>query len=245
MNSEESIRTVLFCRCSYSDFVTDTEREQLREALAGRGIEVAVVNDLCERAAARDPAITALAEKDDLTIVACHPRAVKWLLAWAGAEPAAGKLTVLNLREGSADSVVESLPSESGAGDNADISPSCDGPDNGARWFPVLDYDRCVNCKQCISFCPFGVYSLDKNGAVQVTSPENCKDQCPACARMCPSVAIIFPKVKDTPINGDTVTDEDLERRKDDAIKERLKEGDIHSILARRKMRAKQRKLGN
>jgi len=242
--SEESIKTVVFCRCSYADLVSDADRRQLQETLAGRGIEVAVVNDLCERAAARDPVITALAGKDDLTVVACHPRAVKWLLAWADPEPQGGKMTVLNLRDGLSASVLARLPGESGAGGNVDVSPSCETPADGARWFPVLDYDRCTNCKQCISFCPFAVYSLDKNGTVRVTSPQNCKDQCPACARMCPSVAIIFPKVRDTPINGDTVADEEVERRKADAVKERLKNGDIHSILAQRKMRAKMRKLG-
>ena len=26
-------------------------------------------------------------------------------------------------------------------------------------WFPVIDYDRCTNCMQCLSFCLFGVVS--------------------------------------------------------------------------------------
>ncbi|MEM9803556.1 MAG: hypothetical protein AAGA20_24785, partial [Planctomycetota bacterium] len=26
-------------------------------------------------------------------------------------------------------------------------------------WFPVIDYDRCTNCMQCLSFCLFDVYS--------------------------------------------------------------------------------------
>jgi len=241
---EPSGNRVLFCRCSNTDFVTDAERRKLQEALSGRGIEIAVVDDLCERAAARDPALKQLAGKGELTVIACHPRAVKWLLAWADSEPA-GRMDVLNLRAGLSDAVIGALPGETGTGENIAASPSSDSTDAGARWFPVLDYDRCVNCKQCISFCPFGVYSLDENGTVRVTKPGNCKDQCPACARMCPSVAIIFPKVKDTPINGDVVTDEQVERRKAEAVKERLKEGDIHSILAQRKARAKQRRLGS
>src|SRR5262245_34110763 len=28
-------------------------------------------------------------------------------------------------------------------------------------WFPVIDYDRCTNCMQCLSFCLFGVYGVD------------------------------------------------------------------------------------
>ncbi len=243
--SAASKGTVIFCRCSHADFVSDAQRAQLQDALADRGIEVAVVDDLCERAAARDPAIMALAERQELAIAACHPRAVKWLLAWADARLDGSGMSVLNLRDGISDSIIASLPGVTGSGNNMDASPSNEVPEGTARWFPVIDYERCVNCKQCISFCPFGVYSLDEGGAVRVTSPGNCKDQCPACARMCPSVAIIFPKVKDTPIDGAAVTDEEVERRKADAVKERLKEGDIHSILAQRKMRAKKRKLGS
>jgi NAD-dependent dihydropyrimidine dehydrogenase PreA subunit len=243
--SAASTGTIVFCRCSHADFVSATEREQLQDALADRGIEVAVVDDLCERAAARDPEIIALAAKKDLRIIACHPRAVQWLLAWADSGIDSSGMTILNLREGLSDAVLASIPGEPGSGANSDVSPSGEVPEGAARWFPVLDYDRCTNCKQCISFCPFGVYSLDEEGKVRVTSPANCKDQCPACARMCPSVAIIFPKVKDTPIDGAFVSDEEVERRKADAIKERLKEGDIHSILAKRKMRAKNRRLGS
>src|SRR5690349_15887991 len=31
-------------------------------------------------------------------------------------------------------------------------------------WFPVIDYDRCTNCMQCLSFCLFGVYGADREG---------------------------------------------------------------------------------
>ena len=243
--TEASGARVLFCRCANADFVTDQERQRLQEELAGRGIQAASVDDLCERAAARDPEVLAMARDGDLTIIACHPRAVKWLLAWAQSGQQESGMTVLNLREGLSDSIIGSIPGKPGSGENTDVSPKNDSRKDSARWFPVLDYDRCVNCKQCISFCPFGVYSLDDSGKVRVTKPENCKDQCPACARMCPSVAIIFPKVKDTPIDGAEVTEEEVERRKADAVKEKLKEGDIHSILAKRKMRAKNRKLGS
>ena len=70
-------------------------------------------------------------------------------------------------------------------------------------WFPVIDYDRCRNCKQCLNFCLFGVYQLSPEGKVEVQNPSGCKTNCPACARMCPQKAIIFPKYADAPINGD------------------------------------------
>src|SRR5262245_39719349 len=29
------------------------------------------------------------------------------------------------------------------------------------RWYPVIDYNRCTNCLECIDFCLFGVYGID------------------------------------------------------------------------------------
>jgi NAD-dependent dihydropyrimidine dehydrogenase PreA subunit len=75
-------------------------------------------------------------------------------------------------------------------------------------WFPVIDYDRCRNCKQCLNFCLFGVYTLSDEGQVEVRKPAGCKTNCPACARMCPQKAIIFPKYADPHINGDEIPDE-------------------------------------
>jgi ferredoxin len=37
---------------------------------------------------------------------------------------------------------------------------------------------------------------------VRVMHPTHCKNNCPACARNCPSEAIIFPKYGRSPING-------------------------------------------
>ena len=42
-------------------------------------------------------------------------------------------------------------------------------------WFPVIDYDRCTNCMQCLSFCLFGVYGVDAEKKIQVQNNDNCK----------------------------------------------------------------------
>ncbi|MHB1309053.1 MAG: 4Fe-4S dicluster domain-containing protein, partial [Limisphaerales bacterium] len=63
-------------------------------------------------------------------------------------------------------------------------------------WFPVIDGDRCTNCMQCLSFCLFGVYGVDEAKNIQVQNHDNCKTNCPACSRVCPEAAIIFPKYK-------------------------------------------------
>lgn len=62
-----------------------------------------------------------------------------------------------------------------------------------ARWYPVIDFSRCENCQECLNFCLFGVYGIDAAGHVFVESPDNCRNGCPACARVCGKRAIIFP----------------------------------------------------
>jgi len=66
------------------------------------------------------------------------------------------------------------------------------------RWYPVLDYSRCTGCGRCLDFCLFGTYSREDRRVV-ATSPDSCKPGCPACARVCPSGAIMFPHHGDDP----------------------------------------------
>jgi NAD-dependent dihydropyrimidine dehydrogenase PreA subunit len=72
----------------------------------------------------------------------------------------------------------------------------------GRRWYPVIDYSRCTNCMECIDFCLFGVYGVDKVETILVEQPDNCRKGCPACSRVCPENAIIFPQHKTPEIAG-------------------------------------------
>ncbi|HEX5084809.1 MAG TPA: ferredoxin family protein [Blastocatellia bacterium] len=70
------------------------------------------------------------------------------------------------------------------------------------RWYPVIDYSRCTNCLECIDFCLFGVYGIDHRERILVENQDNCKRGCPACSRVCPVNAIIFPEHKTPAIAG-------------------------------------------
>jgi Pyruvate/2-oxoacid:ferredoxin oxidoreductase delta subunit len=73
----------------------------------------------------------------------------------------------------------------------------------GRRWYPVVDGSRCVHCQHCLQFCLFGVYELDAEKKVTVGNPDRCKPGCPACSRICPQSAIMFPLYeKDAAIAG-------------------------------------------
>lgn len=114
-------------------------------------------------------------------------------------------------------------------------------PGDWKPWFPVIDYDRCTNCMQCLSFCLFDVYGVDEENRIQVQNNDNCKTNCPACSRVCPEVAIMFPKYSGGPINGDEVSDQDLQREKMKVDISSLLGGDIYSSLRNRSEKAKSR----
>jgi len=127
--------------------------------------------------------------------------------------------------------VVESVRARVGAVQPTDWKP----------WFPVIDYDRCTNCMQCLSFCLFGVYGVDSERRIQAQNHDNCKTNCPACSRVCPEAAIMFPKYKAGPINGDVVQDADLQREKMKVDISALLGGDVYSLLRDRSEKARSR----
>lgn len=108
-------------------------------------------------------------------------------------------------------------------------------------WFPVIDFQRCTNCMQCLSFCLFGVYGVDEAQKITVAQPQNCKNNCPACSRVCPDVAILFPKYQKGPINGDVVNATDVEREKMKIDISALLGGDIYKLLRERHAKAQSR----
>ncbi len=73
------------------------------------------------------------------------------------------------------------------------------------RWYPVIDYSRCTNCMECLDFCLFGVYGVDGLDRLVVENQDACKRGCPACSRVCPEHAIMFPDYKTPAIAGAAV----------------------------------------
>jgi NAD-dependent dihydropyrimidine dehydrogenase PreA subunit len=72
----------------------------------------------------------------------------------------------------------------------------------GRRWYPVIDYSRCTNCMECLDFCLFGVYGVNGQDRILVENQDSCKKGCPACSRVCPEQAIMFPEYKTPAIAG-------------------------------------------
>ena len=108
-------------------------------------------------------------------------------------------------------------------------------------WFPVIDYDRCTNCMQCLTFCLFDVYGVDTKQQITVQNQDNCKTDCPACSRVCPEVAILFPKYGKGPINGDVVREQDIQREAMKVDISTLLGGDLYGSLRTRQSEARKR----
>jgi ferredoxin len=69
---------------------------------------------------------------------------------------------------------------------------------------------------------------------VAVTNPSACKTDCPACARICPENAIIFPKSTDEAINGAELDRETLKNARIRLNPEDMLRGDVYSRLKAR-----------
>ncbi len=73
-------------------------------------------------------------------------------------------------------------------------------------------------------------------GKVIVTNPKGCKNNCPACARICPHTAIIFPKYKQGgAISGSDLIDEIAEQQRLQQDLKSIAGNDIYKVLEERK----------
>ena len=244
---------LLYCHCAYAQILPAEVKEAVLERLRASGRDVEAVADLCALAARQDPALQRWAREGRLKIAACYPRAVMWLFAAGQAPLAAEKVEVLNMRTQSTEEILAALldgapgdevarpPGAAGAVEKAQPDLDAAQPPAWKPWFPVIDYDRCTQCMQCLSFCLFDVFGVDEHRRIQVRQPQNCKTNCPACSRVCPDAAIIFPKYKAGPINGDVVSETDPRREEMKVDVSALLGGDLYQVLRRRSERANSR----
>jgi len=57
---------------------------------------------------------------------------------------------------------------------------------------PTIDYEKCVKCLRCWTFCPEGAIKRNKDGSVEINY-DYCKG-CGVCANECKIKAIIMER---------------------------------------------------
>ena len=99
---------ILYCHCAYAQVVPAETKAAVLEQLSASGVSFEAVPDLCEMSARRDPALAQVASGGDATIIACYPRAVRWLFN-AGGATLPDSVRVLNMRVAAAAEIVSAL----------------------------------------------------------------------------------------------------------------------------------------
>jgi hypothetical protein len=104
---------ILYCHCAYAQVVPKAVKEEVLQRLSDSGVAFDAVADLCEMSARGDSELVQLAQGEKVKIVACYPRAVRWLFSAAGA-PLGEGVEVLNMRVEEPDTLCGALLRDAG-----------------------------------------------------------------------------------------------------------------------------------
>ncbi len=183
-------QSLIICKCQVYNRIDSDKLDRLIATAKESGIQCRVVDDLCYEVVRHPEKLN-----DVDAIAGCHCRTLNALALYSGSENIP---EVFEINK-SLDKILEllkSVPADSNKNTEYDKIH-----DDWVAWYPVIDSSRCIQCKKCADFCMFGTYAVEA-GKVKVVQPSSCKTNCPACARMCPENAIIFPKSEEPNING-------------------------------------------
>lgn len=58
-------------------------------------------------------------------------------------------------------------------------------------WYPVINYENCIECGACFNKCSHGVLKLEDSRPI-VVNPDECVQGCHGCGNLCPVGAIEY-----------------------------------------------------
>jgi NAD-dependent dihydropyrimidine dehydrogenase PreA subunit len=230
---------IVYCNCG-GDRINQERLHTIENNLISNNIEFIKLSDLCGLSATGKEKLSDIfINGNEYLIIACYSRSVKLLLEQANIDINNKSFHYINFLELTdediSNQVVAFCRNTYQNSHPEEIRSDAD----WSSWFPVIDYERCSSCGQCADFCLFGVYEK-KEGKVIVTNPKECKINCPACARICPQTAIIFPKYKQGgAIGGSDVIDEIAEQERQASDINTFLQSDIYGALEQRKQKRK------
>ena len=228
-------KKVVFCNCG-AKLISDERLGEIAVFLNQAGIPFVQISDLCGCSVTQKKETHEIfGLEDEFLIIACYPRAVRLLLENCGVIYSTERFNHLNFRELENSSIFDKisvfLDGDAQKGVPSELHSNTEWP----SWFPAIDYSRCTACGQCADFCLFGVYQkTDKR--VIVTNPQGCKNNCPACGRICPQTAIVFPKYdQGGAISGADTIDEIAEQQRQKHDVDTILGSNIYKALEMRK----------
>ena len=226
-------KKVVLCNCR-GNIVDVTVLHAISSYIQNIDIELITVSDLCGICVTKKAETqTLFSTQDELLIIACHPRAVRLLLQNIGVDIETKQFSFLNFRENRNDhffNTIQSFANDTSGKSSINIESDPAWP----AWYPIIDNIRCSTCGQCADFCLFGVYEKSE-GHVNVVNPKGCKNNCPACARICPQAAIVFPKYSEGgAISGSEINDEITELHRQQQDINTILGSDIYAALEQR-----------
>lgn len=105
-------QNILYCHCAYARVIPKETKLEILKKLSDSGIPFEAVPDLCQWSAEKEPALKNFAEKDNLQILACYPRAVKWLFKAAQAPLNEETTEILNMRADEPQAIIDKCLSQ-------------------------------------------------------------------------------------------------------------------------------------
>lgn len=110
-DSASTDRRLLYCHCTYSRVVPKDVKGEVLKVLAESGRAFDAVPDLCELAARCDPSLKKLVDpgQGPVDIVACYPRAVRWLFHAAESPLPEEGVRIHNMRTDTSASILGEL----------------------------------------------------------------------------------------------------------------------------------------
>ena len=231
---------IIYCNCG-GERIPAAVKQPVETILHNSRVNCTIVTDLCGISALSKDLVPGIFHRDtDYIVIGCYKRTMDLLFRQAGISTPMPEISAhINLIEQSADEAVEKIAAfcsnSLGPAETRQITEDSGWP----SWYPVIDQSRCTHCGQCADFCLFGVYERSDD-QVKVVNPQGCKNNCPACARICPSTAIIFPKyAHGGAIGGSDEIDEKAEQQRQTRDIEKILGDDLYEALERRKAKRK------
>ena len=228
-------KKVIFCNCG-AKLIGSEQLKGISDYLELKNSPVTEISDLCGCAVDKQDEIRRVFNNtDEFLIIACYPRSISLLLGKCGIDIKSMNLNYINFRELNNIQIFKEIDTFLESEDRIRNSNYLTYNKEWPSWFPMIDYSRCNSCGQCSDFCLFGVYEKIDNKVV-VVNPKGCKYKCPACARICPQIAIIFPKYEHSgAIAGSDTFDELAEQKRQNSDIDTILGTNIYKALEIRK----------